>query len=214
VIKKLADFAELKLLIDEYNPANSDWNFRRGVLLDILVRIWPQDASLAERRPFASDEPCDANQAWHELVEKDDRTSPEEYPDMCLITFDELKEFMTRSRSPAVSDATYCPFCDLEHELHEDAQGFHHVIKGERIDCVGRVKPHAFRSSLRTALCEDCSGTEDAPWHSQPEIVDHKVVLKECGWSDTVANAGFVKALLRNYNVTRKSAVTSTKSTG
>jgi len=39
---RLANFAELKLLIDEYDPVNSDWNFRKGILLDILVRIWPQ----------------------------------------------------------------------------------------------------------------------------------------------------------------------------
>ena len=39
---RLANFAELKLLIDEYDTPNSDWNFRKGVLLDILVRIWPQ----------------------------------------------------------------------------------------------------------------------------------------------------------------------------
>ncbi len=39
---QLVDFAELKLLIDEYDPANSDWNFRRGVLLDILMRLWPK----------------------------------------------------------------------------------------------------------------------------------------------------------------------------
>lgn len=35
--------------------------------------------------------------AWRELCNKDDRTSPEEYPEMCLITFDELKDFMARS---------------------------------------------------------------------------------------------------------------------
>jgi BMFP domain-containing protein YqiC len=36
--------------------------------------------------------------AWDELVNKTDRTSPEEYPDHCLITFDELQDFMLRSR--------------------------------------------------------------------------------------------------------------------
>ncbi|KER37251.1 hypothetical protein AL00_06140 [Sphingobium indicum F2] len=33
-------------------------------------------------------------EAWQELVEYDDRTSPEEYPDMALITFEELRAFM------------------------------------------------------------------------------------------------------------------------
>ena len=30
---------------------------------------------------------------WQELVEKDDRTSPEEYPEMALITFDEFADY-------------------------------------------------------------------------------------------------------------------------
>lgn len=37
-------------------------------------------------------------EAWTDLVEKDDRRSPEEYPDMALITQDELREFMERVR--------------------------------------------------------------------------------------------------------------------
>lgn len=43
-MSKLSDFAELKLLIDEYDPSQSDWNFRKNVLLDILVRIWPKES--------------------------------------------------------------------------------------------------------------------------------------------------------------------------
>lgn len=35
--------------------------------------------------------------AWDELVNKDDRTSPEEYQDHCLISFEELQDFMSRS---------------------------------------------------------------------------------------------------------------------
>lgn len=33
-------------------------------------------------------------QAWKDLVDKQDRTSPEEYPDMALISFAELSEYM------------------------------------------------------------------------------------------------------------------------
>lgn len=29
----------------------------------------------------------------------------------------------------------YCELCDKEHQLHEDAHGFHHVVKGERVAC-------------------------------------------------------------------------------
>lgn len=32
-------------------------------------------------------------------------------------------------------DDSYCHYCDMEFELHEDAQGFHHVVKGERAAC-------------------------------------------------------------------------------
>lgn len=35
--------------------------------------------------------------AWQELLDKSDRTSPPEYPDMALITFDELCGIVTRS---------------------------------------------------------------------------------------------------------------------
>lgn len=38
--------------------------------------------------------PCEP---WQELCEKSDRTSPEDYPDMCLITQDELREYMRGS---------------------------------------------------------------------------------------------------------------------
>lgn len=37
---------------------------------------------------------------WQELCERDDRTSPEEYPEMCLINFDELSDFITRAAPP------------------------------------------------------------------------------------------------------------------
>ena len=35
------------------------------------------------------------DKAWQSLLEKDDRTSPADYPEMCLITKDELAEYMT-----------------------------------------------------------------------------------------------------------------------
>ncbi len=35
--------------------------------------------------------------AWNDLLEKDDRTSPEDTPEMALITFEELCEFMCRA---------------------------------------------------------------------------------------------------------------------
>ena len=41
------------------------------------------------------DIPTDVAEAWQELCEKDDRTSPAEHPDMCLITRDELLGYMS-----------------------------------------------------------------------------------------------------------------------
>lgn len=41
----LADFARLKLLVDEYDPEKTNWDYRRGELLDVLVRIWPHPRS-------------------------------------------------------------------------------------------------------------------------------------------------------------------------
>lgn len=45
----------------------------------------------AETDPATLAVPGDVvEQLWQELLEKDDRTSPAEYPDMALITFDEF----------------------------------------------------------------------------------------------------------------------------
>lgn len=43
-----------------------------------------------------------ARQLWQELLEKDDRTSPAEYPDMALITFDEFAAALRRNAEPPV----------------------------------------------------------------------------------------------------------------
>jgi Lar family restriction alleviation protein len=36
-----------------------------------------------------------AQELWQELLDKDDRTSPKEYPEMVLITFDEFRDFLS-----------------------------------------------------------------------------------------------------------------------
>jgi hypothetical protein len=36
---------------------------------------------------------------WRDLLDKDDRTSPAEYPEMCLITKEELQDYMERAAS-------------------------------------------------------------------------------------------------------------------
>jgi hypothetical protein len=54
--------------------------------------------------------------AWDELVNKDDRTSPEEYPDMCLITFEELRDYILRASQPATPTATGGDWISIERE--------------------------------------------------------------------------------------------------
>lgn len=54
----------------------------------------PSEAPVAETAGEAVED------LWQELCERDDRTSPEEYPEMCLINFDELSDFITRATPP------------------------------------------------------------------------------------------------------------------
>lgn len=51
----------------------------------ILIRMSPLDEPPADAKPSKSNE-----ELWRDLCEKDDRTSPAEYPDMALIGFDEF----------------------------------------------------------------------------------------------------------------------------
>ena len=44
-------------------------------------------------------EPLSVADAWQDLVDKSDRTSPEEYPDMALITREELADYMQSAQS-------------------------------------------------------------------------------------------------------------------
>lgn len=66
--------------------------------------------------------------AWEELVNKDDRTSPAEHPDMCLITREELAQFMTLSGEPLVEVIT-----DLRDKL-DTANALLHCECGSRVD--------------------------------------------------------------------------------
>lgn len=71
------------------------------------------------RSARAVESPETAENLWQELIEKDDRTSPEEYPDMALISFAEFSEFVRRARSPfdkATMDlcANWGRFCDAD----------------------------------------------------------------------------------------------------
>lgn len=45
-------------------------------------------------RPEARTSATPVDQLWQDLLDKDDRTSPEEYPDMALITYDEFRDLL------------------------------------------------------------------------------------------------------------------------
>lgn len=55
------------------------------------------NAALDKVGKEGDDDRLTGEEAWDVLVNVDDRTSPEEYPDMCLITRDELIGFMARA---------------------------------------------------------------------------------------------------------------------
>ncbi|WP_062233094.1 hypothetical protein [Aureimonas sp. N4] len=46
------------------------------------------------------------DRCWEDLVEKDDRTSPEDYPDHALITRDELAGYLALAARPAITAGT------------------------------------------------------------------------------------------------------------
>lgn len=64
--------------------------------------------------------------AWGELLNVDDRTSPEEYPDMCLITRGELAGFMERPAPSAVTTERY----DIVDYLRQGGERINGVFHG------------------------------------------------------------------------------------
>lgn len=59
------------------------------------------------------------DECWDDLVNKDDRTSPEEYPDMALITREELGDYLDRAALAAVPPET-AKMEKLRREIAED----------------------------------------------------------------------------------------------
>ena len=65
---------------------------------EAAVSIWNRRTPSIPAPVAESEEVLTPEQAWLDLCEKGDRTSPEDYPDMCLITKDELADYMSRLR--------------------------------------------------------------------------------------------------------------------
>ena len=71
------------------------------------------------RTPPATPEPAgdvveaeSVDDLWLELNERDDRTSPEEYPEMCLINYDEFCDFIARAHGSSAPPAEVVPVCE------------------------------------------------------------------------------------------------------
>ncbi len=75
------------------------------ILVDAGLRD-PETNKMAALRvqPQASaNDQLTADEAWSDLLDKDDRTSPEDQPGMCLITAGELADYMARARPQPVA---------------------------------------------------------------------------------------------------------------
>lgn len=71
----------------DWHPISDIESAKAAAQADYEQRI--RSALIATPRQLPS-----VDEVWQQLLDKDDRTSPEEYPDMCLITFDELKSLL------------------------------------------------------------------------------------------------------------------------
>lgn len=87
----------------------------------------PQTASAGDGETLSPDE------AWQQLLEVDDRTSPAEYPDHCLITRDELGYFMSCAKPshPASLEAALTQA--LEAELADGGVDQPYSVIAERV---------------------------------------------------------------------------------
>ena len=63
-----------------------------------------------------------AEELWRDLLEKDDRTSPEEYPDMALITFDEFAHIFNAGWQAAVETLQTATFAPLPKPTIEELE--------------------------------------------------------------------------------------------
>lgn len=82
--------------------ALSDLAEADAMLLPSETRREGEEANLSDPKLIdGGEEHLTPKEAWRILVEMDDRTSPEEYPDHALITYDELERFMQAAIPPA-----------------------------------------------------------------------------------------------------------------
>ena len=90
---------------------------------------------------------------WLDLCEKDDRTSPEEYPDMCLITQDELTQMLSYVRalsSPQPAEG------EVERVAGVDTTG--------ALTCSPEIAEAARKALVAWHALPEDQRSEDRPW--------------------------------------------------
>lgn len=125
-----------------------------------------------------TDDAFTAQDAWDALVHKDDRTSPEEYPDMCLITFEELQDYIIRASQPATPTGGEVEIENLRDALRQANDEITHLHK--------RCWDYAAQlNATPTAMAQSSEGERykvDDPWcrpaPSSAGIVDAAELLK------------------------------------
>jgi hypothetical protein len=106
-----------------------------------------------------------ASEAWQELVEYDDRTSPEEYPDMALITREELASFMERATHPTtraaanVGRGVRIDWLSPEEyaDLIADLEGYTEPETPQDMVCIRAMQALAKADAIFTALRQPAS---------------------------------------------------------
>ena len=126
-------------------------------------------------------------EAWQDLVERSDRTSPAEYPDMALITSEELEYYM---RASAVSDI------DPIHAAEVEDDGFVTIVGGPVSDLDIGVTHYRFLPTPGGTI----NTSEDSPlaplvvW---PEVKTHAELVKQWRheWNESTDRAPWGDAI-------------------
>lgn len=122
----------------------------------MMLKIGKAAVGALASLPAASEgESCDALEAWQELVEYDDRTSPEEHPNMALITFEELRMFMSRA---AFSDCTCGEVAGEDPDCAVHAPSDQEKLVGELVEALELFQRLKRRIMIDVGSCHSLRG--------------------------------------------------------
>ena len=131
---------------------------------------------------------------WQELCERDDRTSGEEYPNMCLITFDELSDFITRAH-PSPPPAA-CKACGGKRYIeHEGGDGEGWPSKLEIETCAQCAPPPAADEDRVRIAVEEMADAVDFFDSVKASSQTEQIAVGRDHWNRLEAAARAVAAL-------------------